>query len=162
MRFGGAAMNSTWIQVLKCSNQIEENWESCANGFLKRKLGDFFLSAQSFYRPQTKTSYKIQFSPKSPKVGQKSGQRVQNSQNKNHVSADLLGESINSFIRATGGIHQFFHPTYCGNPFQHVFQSGGCLSIMSTISGLLLLDLLLFKSHVVSICLRVQLWNFGH
>ena len=75
---------------------------------------------------------------------------------------NLLGESTNSFIRATGGIHQFFHPTYCGNPFQYVFQSGGCLSIMSTISGLLLLDLLLFKSHVVSICLRVQLSNFGH
>ena len=117
---------------------------------LKGKLGDFFLSAQSFYWPQTKTSYKIQFSPKSPKVGQKSGQRVQNSQNKNQVSSDLLGESTNSVIRAaggihqfchltcwgnplidnfsirpTGGIHQFFHPTYCGNPFQYVFQSGG-------------------------------------
>ena len=34
MRFGGAAMNSTWIQVLKCSNHKEENWKSCANGFL--------------------------------------------------------------------------------------------------------------------------------
>ena len=29
------AMNSTWIQVLKCSNHKEENWRSCcANGFL--------------------------------------------------------------------------------------------------------------------------------
>ena len=83
---------------------------------LKGKLGDFFLSAQSFYRPQTKTSYKIQFSPKSPKVGQKSGQRVQNSQNKNQVSSDLLGESTNSVIRAAGGIHQFCHPTCWGNP----------------------------------------------
>ena len=84
--------------------------------YLKGKLGDFFLSAQSFYRPQTKTSYKIQFSPKSPKVGQKSGQRVQNSQNKNQVSSDLLGESTNSVIRAAGGIHQFCHPTCWGNP----------------------------------------------
>ena len=83
---------------------------------LKGKLGDFFLSAQSFYRPQTKTSYKIQFSPKSPKVGQKLGQRVQNSQNKNQVSSDLLGESTNSVIRAAGGIHQFCHPTCWGNP----------------------------------------------
>ena len=77
-------------------------------------------------------------------------------------ASDLLGESTNSFIGATVGIHQFCHPTYCGNPFQYVFQSGGCLSIMSTISGLLLLDPLLFKSHVLSICLRVQLSNFGH
>ena len=83
---------------------------------LKGKLGDFFLSAQSFYRPQTKTSYKIQFSPKSPKVGQRLGQRVQNSQNKNQVSSDLLGESTNSVIRAAGGIHQFCHPTCWGNP----------------------------------------------
>ena len=40
---------------------------------LKGKLGEIFLLAQSFYRPQTKTSFKRQFSPKSPKVGQKSG-----------------------------------------------------------------------------------------
>ena len=83
---------------------------------LKGKLGDFFLSAQSFYRPQTKTGYKRQFSPKSPKVGKKSGQRVQNSLNKNQVSSDLLGESTNSVIRAAGGIHQFCHPTCWGNP----------------------------------------------
>ena len=85
-------------------------------GCLKGKLGDFFLSAQSFYRPQTKTGYKRQFSPKSPKVGKKSGQRVQNSLNKNQVSSDLLGESTNSVIRAAGGIHQFCHPTCWGNP----------------------------------------------
>ena len=89
---------------------------SCARVALKGKLGDFFLSAQSFYRPQTKTGYKRQFSPKSPKVGQKSGQRVQNSLNKNQVSSDLLGESTNSVIRAAGGIHQFCHPTCWGNP----------------------------------------------
>ena len=45
---------------------------------LKGKLGDFFLFVQSFYRPKTKTSFNRQFSPKSLKVGQKSGQRVQN------------------------------------------------------------------------------------
>ena len=46
--------------------------------YLKGKLGDFSLFVQSFYRPKTKTSFKRQFSPKSPKVCQKSGQRVQN------------------------------------------------------------------------------------
>ena len=50
--------------------------------FLKGKLGDFFLFVQSFYRPKTKTSFDRQFSPKSPKMGKKLGQRVQNSQNK--------------------------------------------------------------------------------
>ena len=49
-------------------------------------------------------------------MGQKSGQRVQNSLNKNQVSSDLLGESTNSVIRAAGGIHQFCHPTCWGNP----------------------------------------------
>ena len=39
---------------------------------LKGKLRDFFLLAQSFYWPQTKTSLKMQFSRKSPWVGQKS------------------------------------------------------------------------------------------
>ena len=83
---------------------------------LKGKLGDFFLLAQSFYRPQTKTSFKRQFSPKSPKVGQKSGQRVQNSQNKDQMASDLLWESINSVHRPTVGIHQFCPRSYCGNP----------------------------------------------
>ena len=71
----------------------------------KGVLGNFLL-AQSFYRPQTKTSFKRQFSPKSPKVGQKSGQRVQNTQNKDQMASDLLWESINSVHRATVGIHQ--------------------------------------------------------
>ena len=61
--------------------------------FLKGKSGDLFLLAQSFYRPQTKTCFKRQFAPKSPKVGQESGQRVQNSQNKDQR-----------------------HPSCCGNP----------------------------------------------
>ena len=55
---------------------------------LKGKLGEFFLSAQSFYLPQTKRSFKRKCSQKSPKVGQKSVQRVKNSRNKNQ-SANL-------------------------------------------------------------------------
>ena len=50
---------------------------------LKGKLGEFFLSAQSFYRPQTKRSLNTHFSQKSPEAGQKSVQRVKNSRNKN-------------------------------------------------------------------------------
>ena len=84
--------------------------------FLKGKSGDLFLLAQSFYRPQTKTCFKRQFAPKSPKVGQKSGQRVQNSQNKDQMASDLLWESINSVHRPTVGIHQFCPRSYCGNP----------------------------------------------
>ena len=53
---------------------------------LKGKLGDFFLFVQSFYRPKTKTIFNRQFSPKSPKMGQKSGQRVQNSGNLNQTA----------------------------------------------------------------------------
>ena len=68
--------------------------------YLKGKLGDFFLFVQSFYRPKTKTSFNRQFSPKSPKIGKKSGQRVQNSPNKDQVASDLLWESINSVLRA--------------------------------------------------------------
>ena len=50
------------------------------------KLGDFFLLDQSFYPPQTKRSLKRQFSQKSPEVGQKSGQKVKNSRNKNQTA----------------------------------------------------------------------------
>ena len=53
---------------------------------LKRKLGKQKLMAQTFYLPQTNTSLKRQFSPESPEVGQKSGQRVKNSQNKNQTA----------------------------------------------------------------------------
>ena len=70
--------------------------------FLKGKLGDFFLMAQSFYRPKTKTSFNRQFSPKRPKIGKKSGQRVQNSPNKDQVASELLWESINSVLRPSG------------------------------------------------------------
>ena len=117
---------------------------------LKGKLGDFFLFVQSFYRPKTKTTFNRQFSPKSPKMGQKSGQRVQNSQNKDptvnsgfrptvgihqfwlpsycgnpfftNSASDLLWESINSVLRPTVGIHQFCPPSYCGNPLEYIQQ----------------------------------------
>ena len=81
---------------------------------LKGKLGDFFLFVQSFYRPKIKTSFNRQFSPKSPKIGKKSGQRVQNSQNKD--------STVNSVLRPTVGIHQFCPSSYCGNPF--IYSSG--------------------------------------
>ena len=90
----------------------------CFKGDVRR----FFLLAQSFYRPQTKTSFKRQFSPKSPKVGQKSGQRVQKWPNKNQVASDLLRESTDSVIRAAEGIHQFCPPTYWGNPLVDNFS----------------------------------------
>ena len=94
--------------------------EPLDNSTLKGKLGDFFLFVQSFYRPKTKTSFNRQFSPKSPKIGKKSGQRVQNSPNKDQVASDLLWESINSVLRPTVGIHQFCPPSYCGNPLEYI------------------------------------------
>ena len=167
---------------------------------LKGKLGDFFLLAQSFYRPQTKTSFKRQFSPKSPKVGQKSGQRVQNWPNKNQVASDLLRESTDSVIRAAEGIHQFCPPTYWGNPLvdnfsirpaegihrfchrsywgnpsilssdllrestrvEYIFHTDGWISSITKLSGHLLFSSLPLEAHVVAICLRVHLSNFGH
>ena len=72
---------------------------------LKGKLG-ISLFAQSFYWPQTKRSLNRQFSPKSPKVGQKSGQSVKNWPN---IKAP-------SCIRPTVGIHQFCHQSCRGNP----------------------------------------------
>ena len=83
---------------------------------LKGKLGDFFLLAQSFYLAQTKRSLNWQFSPKSPKVGQKTGRSVKNWPNKTPFAFNLLWESTNSVIGAAVGIHQFLHPTCCGNP----------------------------------------------
>ena len=53
---------------------------------LKGKLGEFFLSAQSFYQTLTKRSLNRQSSPKSPEVVEKSGHRVQNSRNKNQTA----------------------------------------------------------------------------
>ena len=43
---------------------------------LKGKLGEFFLLAQSFYQTLTKRSLNRQFSPKSPEVDEKSGQKA--------------------------------------------------------------------------------------
>ena len=48
---------------------ISAKWVSS----LKGKLGEFFLLAQSFYRPQTKRSLKRQFLPKSQEVDKTSG-----------------------------------------------------------------------------------------
>ena len=96
------------------------SWRRTVN--LKGELKRFFLSAQSFYWPQTKTSFKKQFSPKSPKVGQKSGQRVQNWPNKNQVASDLLRESTDSVLRAAEGIHQFCPQSYWGNPLVDNFS----------------------------------------
>ena len=64
------------------------------------------ILAQSFYRPQTKTSLKRQFSSKSPEGGQKLGQRVKKSRNKakQPIQANSLG--IHQFRpTATVGIH---------------------------------------------------------
>ena len=72
--------------------------------------------AQSFDRLQTKRSLYRQYSPKSPKVGQRSGQGVQKWQTKNQMASDLLRTSTNSVIRAAEGIHQLCHLTYWGNP----------------------------------------------
>ena len=83
---------------------------------LKGKLGNFFLLAQSFYWPQTKRSLNRQFSPKSPKVGKKSGQSVKKWPNKTPLASDLLWESTKSVIGAAVGIHQIWHRSCCGNP----------------------------------------------
>ena len=107
-----------WYEHLHHSQNYKTfSIDSLLKEVLKGKLGDFFLFVQSFYRPKTKTSFNRQFSPKSPKIGQKSGQRVQNSPNKDQGASDLLWESINSVLRPTVGIHQFCPPSYCGNPF---------------------------------------------
>ena len=64
---GNSGWNVSWSAVTpgECQqcNLLKEN---------------FSLLAQSFYWPQTKRSLNRQFSPKSPKVGQKSGQSVKN------------------------------------------------------------------------------------
>ena len=67
-------------------------------------------------------SFNRQFSPKSLKVGQKSGQRVQNWPNKNQVASDLLRAFSNSVLRAAEGIHELCHPTYWGNPLVDNFS----------------------------------------
>ena len=63
---------------------------------LKGKLGDFFLLAQSFFRPKTKTSFNRQFSPKQPEVGQIFILRSNFDQNKDHMtSKQVRGSSKN-------------------------------------------------------------------
>ena len=65
---------------------ISINLRSEKNVAFKGEVRQIFLLAQSFYRPQTKRSLNGQFSPKSPEVGQKSGQGVKNSRNKNQTA----------------------------------------------------------------------------
>ena len=117
-------VNAIQCRKCLCIDNDEQKWWMVIThwrvGGLKGKLGDFFLFVQSFYRPKTMTSFNRQFSPKSPKIGQKSGQRVRNSPNKDQVASDLLWESINSGVRPTVGIHQFWRPSYCGNPLEYI------------------------------------------
>ena len=102
--------------VIREEGQVRPKSASFSPSSLKGKIGEFLLLAQSFYRPQTKRSLNRQNSLKRPKVGQKSGQRVQNWPNKNQVASELLRASTNSVIRAAEGIHQFCHQSYWGNP----------------------------------------------
>ena len=73
-------------------NQVDPK---ISGAFLKGEVRRFFLLAQSFYWPQTKTSFYRQISPKIHEVGQKLGQRAQNSQNKDQMAPNLLWESTN-------------------------------------------------------------------
>ena len=78
--------------------------------YTKGKLGNFLL-AQNLCRSQTKRNLNRHFSSKSPKVSQKSGQIVQNlQQKKDQKASDLLREStIYIFGHQTSdGIHQLF------------------------------------------------------
>ena len=78
--------------------------------FLKGKLGDFFLLAQSFYRPKTKTSFNRQFSPKRPKL----------------VKNQAKGSEIHQ-------IRTKWHPSYCGNP--SILSSDLAVKIKRSLQG---------------------------
>ena len=79
-----------WTQFrrlpFKEKRQKCHRWRTSCIALLKGEVRRFFLSAQSFYRPQTKRSLKKQFLPKSPQDGRKSGQKIQNWPNKNQKS----------------------------------------------------------------------------
>ena len=77
-------------------------------------------------------------------------------------ASDLLRESTDSVIGATEGIHQFCHLTYWGNPHEYIFHTDGRISSITKLSGHLLFSSLPLEAHVVAICLRVHLSNFGH
>ena len=77
-------------------------------------------------------------------------------------ASDLLRESTDSVIGATEGIHQFCHPTYWGNPHVYIFHTVGWISSITKLSGHLLFSSLPLEAHVIAICLRVHLSNFGH
>jgi len=91
------------------------SWSLAKNSKLKGELNRFFLSAQSFYRPQTKASFKRQFSRKAPKwvKNQVKGSKIDQIRTKWHptcwgnppiLSLELLRESINSVLWPTEGI----------------------------------------------------------
>ena len=109
--------------------------------YLKGKLGNFFLLAQSFYWPQTKRSLNRQFSPKSPKVGKKSGQSVKKWPNKTPLASDLLWESTKSVIGATVGIH---------------------INILTSDMDILRSDIDIFLSVRLSVTLSVCLSKWSH
>ena len=54
----------------------------------KGEVMQFFIG-ENLYRTQTKNSFNRHFSSKTFKVGQKSGQSVKNSQNKDQKASDL-------------------------------------------------------------------------
>ena len=92
--------------------KLDTDRQHCIKGELNR----FFLSAQSFYRPQTKTSLKGNFHRKARKwvKNQDKGSKIDQIRTKWHptcwgnppiLSSELLRESINSVIRPTEGIH---------------------------------------------------------
>ena len=80
---------------------------NCKCLYTKGKLGNFLL-AQNLCRSQTKRNLNRHFSPKSPKVSQKSGQIVQNLQQKKGPKG----------IRRTEGIHylHIWPPNFWRNP----------------------------------------------
>ena len=94
----------------RSTSQILRLWDTCGGSdfllprtkfywfwcILKGKLGKTILSAQSFYHTLTKRSRNRQFSPKSPEVGEKSGQRVQNWPNKNQKANSYCRNPLNS------------------------------------------------------------------
>ena len=97
-------------------------FHNCFRGEVRR----FFYWLKVFYWPQTKRSFKKQFSPKWVK-NQAKGSKIHKIRTKWHptycgnpsiLSTDLLWKSTNSVLGATVGIHflQIWPPTYCGNP----------------------------------------------
>ena len=74
------------LEICLCYTILRYLCQCAIHRTLKGKLGEFCLLTQSLYLPQTKRSHNRQFSPKNPKVGQKSSQRVQKWPNKNQTA----------------------------------------------------------------------------